>query len=181
LSTVCSAEQRALVSPVLLPYLTDASDWRKTAVAAGAAGYYASPEMIAPLAGLLAHSVLNVRDAAGQSLVKFVETGDDAQRRAVEEALYEALESSDGAWEAGAPVLGALGDVKAVPVLTKILQRGGWRAKTAAASAVALIAEQHEINDKPLSDSLISAAQSDILQLQDAANQALRVLNKEDK
>jgi HEAT repeat protein len=179
LSPVCSPEQRAEVSPILLTLLENPSDWRKTAVAARAAGDYLTPEMIAPLTSLLSHSVLNVREGAGHSLVTIVEAGDEKQRADVEQGLYVAMEENDGTWEFGAPVLGALGDVKAVPVLTKILERGEWRAKLTAANAVARIAEDQKINDKPLADGLIAAAQSEIIQLQDAANQALRVLNKE--
>lgn len=179
LSTICSTEQRAEVSPILLELIEKPSDWRKTAVAARAAGDYLTPEMIAPLTNLLSHSVLNVREGAGHSLVTIVEAGDEKQRAEVEQGLYAAMEANDGTWEFGAPVLGALGDVKAVPVLTKILEKGDWRAKLTAANAVARIAEDQKINDKPLADGLIAAAQSEIIQLQEAANQALRVLNKE--
>jgi len=161
--------------------LQDPSDWRKTAVAARVAGFYATDEMIDPLTALLSHSVLNVREGASNSLVTIVASENKEQVEAVEKALYEALEQSEGTWESGAPVLGALGDPKAVPMLTKILKSNSWRAKVAAANAVSVIADTHQINDKPLADSLISAAQSETLQVQDAANQALRVLNKEEK
>ena len=74
----------------------------------------------------------------------------------------------------------ALEQAKAIRQLTTILERGDWRAQASAAEAVARIAAIHKISDKPLSDALIAAAQSKTLQTQDAANKAVRALNRDD-
>jgi len=178
LHALCPPDQKAVVAQALQPLLAKPDDWHKTAVAARAAGRYAQPQTIGPLTALLGHEVLNVRLNASHSLVQIV-AGDDAALRAeIEKAAYRELEANDRAWEFGAPVLGALKDRRAVPLLTTILQKGDWRAQAAAAAAAAQVASAHPINDKPLSDALIRAGQSEILQVQDAANKALRALNQ---
>lgn len=60
-----------------------------------------------------------------------------------------------------------------------MLQEGDWRAQVTVSSTVQQIATAHKIANKEPSDALIQVAQSDVLQVQDAANQALRVLAKE--
>ena len=45
-------------------------------------------------------------------------------------------------------------------------------------NGVAEIADRNKISDRALSDALIKAAQSDVLQVQDAAKNALRALNQ---
>ena len=44
--------------------------------------------------------------------------------------------------------------------------------------SVAAIAKEHKLENEDLNDALIRAAQSDILQLQEAANGALRAISK---
>jgi HEAT repeat protein len=177
LAPLSSDEQRAKVAGLLQPLLTDPVDWRKTAIAASAVGDYATDENIKPLTLLISHSVLNVRRGASHSLVT-VAKNDKQLREAVEKAVSAELASNRGAWEFGAPVLGALNDPKAVPQLTTILQRGTWLAQVAAANAVAHIAADSKINVKTLSDALIKAGQSDVRQVQQACDDALRALTK---
>ena len=69
-------------------------------------------------------------------------------------------------------------DPKAVPQLTTILQRGTWLAQVAAANAVSQIAADSKISVKALSDALIKAGQSDVRQVQEACDKALRALTK---
>jgi HEAT repeat protein len=178
LSPLCSAKERGAVAPVLQPLLVKTEDWRKTAVAARAIGHYAGTEAVAPLVQLLGHNVLNVREAASHSLVLMVSGENKELRAEVEKAVQPEMEKNERAWECGAPVLGALKQAKAVPVLTTVLQRGDWRAKAAAAKAAEQIAAAEKITDKPLSDALIQAAQSDVVQVHEAANKALRVINQ---
>ena len=179
LSELCTDEERAIVAPILQPLLIRPVDWRKTAVAAEAVGDYAAEDSIEPLTLLLSHSVLNVRRAAGGSLVTAVRSNQDV-RPVVEAAVYAELESNRGAWEFGAPVLGALQDARALPQLTTILKNGPWQAQVTAADAVAEIAGVHKVSDKSLSDALIHAGQSEVLQVQDACDRALRALTKTD-
>jgi HEAT repeat protein len=176
--SLCTDEAKAKVSPVLQPLLTNPVDWRKTAVAARGIGYYATAENVEPLSLLLSHSVINVRQGASHSLVVIVESEDEALREVVEKAVSTELESNRAAWEYGAPVLGALKDVKALPLLTKILKGSSWHAQAAAANAVTSIASANKVNDKALSDALIAAGQSETIQVQDACDRALRALTK---
>lgn len=176
LSGLCTDEQRAVVSPLLRKHIEKTLDWRKSAVAARAAGAYPDVSLVEPLVLVLSHSVINVKDSAAHSLAKFAE-GDDAElREAVNKQTHAELATNELAWEYGARVLGAVGDAKSIPLLTTILQRGHWRAQSNAATAVAAIAKENKINDKALTEALIKVAQSDILQVQDAANLALRNL-----
>jgi HEAT repeat protein len=179
LCPLCSAAERAVVAPLLQPLLDRPDDWRKTAVAARSVGPYATAESVPPLVVLLSHTVLNVREGASHSLAVIASGENGDLRTALDKAIYPELEKNEKAWEFGAHALGALRDAKAVPVLTRILSRGDWRAQGSAALAVAKIAADQKINDKPLSDALIQAAQSEVLQTQDAANKALRVLNQD--
>lgn len=178
LQPLCTAEQSAVVAPAVQKVLVQSVDWRKTAAAARAVGTYAQAETIEPLVLLLGHSVLNVREAASRSLVGVVGGKSNELREAADKLTTAEVARNPAAWEAGAPVLGAVRDRKAIPLLTRVLQQGDWRAQAAAANAVALIAKDQKISDQPLADSLIKAAQSDILQVQEAANGALRVLNQ---
>jgi len=174
---LCSAEDKAEVAPLLQPLLTNPVDWRKTAVAARAVGYYATEDNVEPLTLLLSHSVLNVRQGASHSLVTIVE-GNKSLREVVDKAVFAELEGNRSAWEYGASVLGALKDVKALPLLTKILKGSSWHSQVAAANAVTSIAMANKINDKELSDALIAAGQSETIQVQDACDRALRALTK---
>ena len=178
LSPLCKAEQRTVVAPILMPLLVKPVDWRKTAVAARAVGYYANPDVVEPLTLLLGHSVINVREGASHALVVIAQSGDAQLAKLVDASIYPELEKNTKAWEYGAHVLGALEDRKAAPLLTTILTKGEWHAQAAAAKAVAQIADKNKLSDQALSDALIQAAQSDVLQVQDAANNALRVLNQ---
>ncbi len=158
----------------MLPLLSKPVDWHKTAVAAQSVGQYATADCVEPLVLLLSHSVLNVREGASHSLVVIAERGDEPLTAKVDGAIYSELAGNPRAWEFGAPVFGALEQLKAIRQLTTILERGDWRAQASAAEAVARIAAIHKISDKPLSDALIGAAQSKVLQTQDSANKALR-------
>jgi HEAT repeat protein len=180
LSPVCPPEERAKVAPILQPLLATPVDWRKTAIAARAAGYYSGADAVDPLVKLLSHSVLNVRQGASHGLVAIIDRKDDALRTAVDGQIYSELAGNRRAWEFGSPILGALEDKKAIAQLTKILDEGDWRAQEAAARATARIAAATPINDEALSRALIRAAQSQVVQVQDAANVALRELTKEE-
>jgi HEAT repeat protein len=177
LAPLCEAERRASVPPILQPLLEKPVDWRKTAVAARAIGHYPSEEAVESLSLLLSHSVLNVRDAASQSLALYA--ADDALRDSVQKAAFREVASTRGAWEYGSRVLGALESPEAIPLLIRVLKDGDWHTQVSASNAVAQIATANKIANKELSDTLIQVAQSDVLQVQDAANQALRVLAKE--
>lgn len=180
LSSLCSPEQKSTVTALLVPLLTKTEDWHKSAVAAHAIGSYPSDEVAAPLVRLLSHSVINCRDAASHSLVLLArDAKNEAMRKQIDELLLSELEKNPKAWEYGAPVLGALADKQALPVLTRMIVGTDWRAQAAGARAAAEIADAQKFVDKPLSDALIAAAQSDVLQVQEAANQALRAVNKD--
>ncbi|MFT5522964.1 MAG: HEAT repeat protein [Pirellulaceae bacterium] len=176
--SLCSADAKAEVAPVLQPLLINPVDWRKTAVAARAVGYYATAENVEPLTLLLSHSVINVRQGASHSLVTIANSDDESLSEAVDKAVSAELAGNRSAWEYGAPVLGALKDVKALPLLTKMLQGSSWHAQAAAADAVTAIASTNKVNDKDLSDALIAAGQSETIQVQDACDRALRALTK---
>lgn len=177
LAPLCPPEEKVKVAPVLHPLLTNPVDWRKTAIAARAVGYYAGEAQVEPLTLLLSHSVLNARQGASHGLVTIVEQQENL-RPAVQTALDSELPKNPRAWEFGAPVLGALGDTKALPQLTKMLQGGDWRTQVAAANAAAKLAMGNKINDEALSKALIQAGQSEVLQVQEATDRALRALTK---
>ncbi len=177
LSALAPADEKAKVAPILQPLLTNPVDWRKTAIAAHAAGGYAVAETVKPLSLLLSHSVLNVRQSASHSLVTIVRN-DEELKPDVETKVYAELETNPNAWELGAPVLGALKDTRAVPQLTTILGKGNWHAQVTAANAVTEIAGANKVNDKPLSEALIKAGQSEVTQVQEASDRALRALTK---
>jgi HEAT repeat protein len=179
LAPLCEAERLATVPPILQPLLEKPVDWRKTAVAARAIGHYPSEEAVEALSLLLSHSVLNVRDAASRSLSLYAASPEEALREAVQKASFREVAATRGSWEYGAKVLGALEAPEAIPLLIRILNDGNWHAQVTASEAVAQIAAANKVADKELSDALIRTAQSDVLQVQDAANQALRVLAKE--
>jgi HEAT repeat protein len=179
LAPLCEAERKATVAPILQPLLEKPVDWRKTAVAARAIGHYPSEDAVEALSLLLSHSVLNVRDGASQSLSQYAASDDEALRDAVQKATFREVASTRGAWEFGSKVLGALESPDAIPLLIRVLKEGDWHAQVTASNAVQQIATANKIANKELSDALIQVAQSDILQVQDAANQALRVLAKE--
>ena len=178
LGAVCPEEEAAKVAPLLHTHLENAIDWRKSAIAAGAIGAYANEETVAPLISLLAHDVLNVRQAASQSLVLIAKENDELRPK-VDELLYDRIQDTPDTWQYGAPVLAALGDVKALPLLTRILLGDDWRAQEAAAKAVKDLAANNVINDKALSKALVTASQSRVLQVQRACDLALRELTKQ--
>jgi len=174
----CNDEQRASVAPVLLPLLDDTRDWRKSAIAARNAGYYAGPEAIAPLVKLLSHGVVNVKDGAAYSLSNLAQHEDEDTRAQVQKLLLPELKSTDLSWEYGVRVLGALKKVENIGMVTAILTKGTWRAKEQGAIAAASIASANEVEDAALNAALIRNAQSDIVQVQERSNAALRALAK---
>ena len=178
LAPLCSNEERVAVPPVLQPLLDRPVDWRKTSVAARATAGFASEPAIAPLIKLLSHSVVNVRDAASYSLSAIAASNNDDLRKKTELLLHAEVGSVKGSWQYGARVLGALKNPAAVPLLTAILTDGDWRSQQNAALAVAQIADQNKLEDDTLNQALVKAAQSDVVQVQDAANQALRAVTK---
>ena len=178
LAPLCEAEQKPEVAAALKPLLDQPDDWRKTAVAAKATGYYPLAESVEPLALLLGHSVINVRNAAADALSRYAESENADLVQQVKTATFDELASTPSSWEYGAHVLGALADPEAVPLLLPMLQKGDWRTQQNASLAVAEIAKQHKLGSKELSDTLVRVAQSDVVQVQDAADQALRALAK---
>lgn len=179
LAPLCKPEQKALVTPVLLPLAQKPVDWRKTAVAARALGHYPSAEVVQPLVKLLSHSVINVKDAAADALSEIARDGDEELAGSIQKPLHAEVTASPQAWEYGAVVLGALQDQAGVPLLVTILKQGNWRAQANAAAAAAEIASaDNQLKNQELTDALIKAAQSDVLQVQDAANKALRELKR---
>lgn len=177
LAELCSDEEAAAVPPVLLPLLKQATDWRKSAVAAKASGFYPSSSAVEPLIKLLSHSVINVKNAASHSLSRLVES-DATLKKEIETPLLAEVTKVSASWEYGSRVLGTLQNADAIPVLTTILGKGTWRAQQNAAQAVKQIADVNEVNNEPLNQALIGAAQSEVLQVQDAANEALRAISK---
>ena len=178
LSSLCTAEQRSKVAPILQAWLDSPVDWRKTSIAARSVGPYAQSDSIPALSKLLSHSVINVREASSHSLVEVVQGKNKELIASAEQTVRAAMNANPQTWEYGSPVLGALKQIQDIPLLTKVLVNGQWRAQAAAAKAVKEIVDQHAIKDQALSEALIRAAQSDIIQVQDAANQALRSLTK---
>lgn len=178
LAPLATPEQKVKVAALLLPLLDKPLDWRKTSTAAKAAGWYATPEVVAPLVRLLSHSVINVKAAAGNSLALIARSGPAELKSLVDKQITDELKTAEAAWEYGAPVLGALADAKALPQLTQILGSANWRAQANAALAVAEIAaaQKAPIDNKPLTEALIKVSQSEVVQCQDAANKALREL-----
>jgi HEAT repeat protein len=178
LAPLCTNEERAAVPPILQPLLEKPVDWRKTSVAARAAASFPSDEAIAPLVKLLSHSVLNVRDSASHSLATIAASSNEDLRTKIEPLLHSEVSRSKGSWQYGARVLGALKNPAAVPLLTLILSEGDWRSQQAAALAVAKIADEKKVEDDALNKALVEAAQSEVIQVQDAANKALRAVSK---
>lgn len=180
LAPLATAEQKGKVAALLLPLLDKPLDWRKTSTAARVAGGYATAELIPPLVRLLGHSVINVKDAASQSLATIARSEQAELKTLADKLVAEELKSGEASWEYGARVLGALQDAKALPQLTLILQSANWRAQANASLAVAEIAaaQKAPINDKGLTDALIKVSQSEVVQAQDAANKALRELTR---
>jgi HEAT repeat protein len=178
LAPLCTNEERAAVPPILQPLLDKPVDWRKTSVAARAVASFPSDEAITPLISLLSHSVINVRDASSHSLATIAASGNEELRSKIEPLLHAEVSKSKGSWQYGARVLGALENPKAVPLLTTILTEGDWRSQQAAALAVAQIADEKKVEDDALNKALVEAAQSEVIQVQDAANQALRAVSK---
>jgi len=178
LAPLATPDQKTKVAALLLPLLDKPLDWRKTSTAAKAAGWYANADVVAPLVRLLGHSVINVRDAASHSLVTIARSEQADLKSLTDKLVAAELKAGEASWEAGARVLGAIGDAKALPQLTQILSSANWRAQMNASLAVAEIAaaQKAPINDKALTDALIKVSQSEVLQAQDAANKALREL-----
>jgi HEAT repeat protein len=181
LAKLCPAEQRDKVPPLLIEVIAKPVDWRKAAVAARALGDFPAKEAVEPLTRLLGHNVINVQEAAGKSLAAFAQTKDKELRDLVDKQVFAEVGAKETAWEYGAVVLGALQNKDGVPILTKVLKSGNWRAQVNAADAVVSIAGASAINDKALNDALIEAANSEVKQVQAAANKALRVLAAQTK
>ncbi len=179
LAQLATDEQKSEVAPLLLELLVQPVDWRKTAIAAKASGGYAGEESVKPLVRLLSHSVVNVRSGASQAMVRLA--GDKELKELVATEVHKELKVTERAWEYGAPVLGALLDPAGLELLQTLLAKGDWRVQMNAANAVADIATAHEIKDTKLSDTLIKVAQSRTLQVQDAANKALRNVSRDDE
>ncbi|MDA1017268.1 MAG: HEAT repeat domain-containing protein, partial [Planctomycetota bacterium] len=177
LSPLCTPEERAKVHPILQPLVEKPVDWRKTAIAARAMGYFPSETAIEPLIRLLSHSVLNVRDGAENALSRLVKSEDDWKSK-IEKPLHAELGKTEAAWEYGAKVLGSINDKKAIPLLSPILQSGNWRAQVNAANAVATIAGEVKVEDPDLNAALVRASQSEVVQVQDAVDRALRAVAK---
>ena len=178
LSSLAAEEHRTAVPAAFEAAVGESGRWRKTAVAARAIGYYAGEDFVEPLSLLLSHSVLNVRESASHSLVTMVERKDEKLSASIQSTVIGELESNSSAWQYGAPVLGALEKRDGLPLLTKILADGNWYSVVAAANAVNRIAAVEKVNDKKLSDALIAAGESDIVQVQEACDRALRTLTQ---
>lgn len=179
LALLASEEELASVPPLLQPLLEKPVDWRKTAIAARASAYYPSKDAVQPLIDLLSHSVLNARDASSFALARYARHV-PALKEQMEAPLFAELSETTAAWQYGARVLGALENPAAVPLLTTILTKGDWRSRESAARAVKDIAAVVEIKDDALNEALVAASQSEVVQVQDAANLALRAVAKEE-
>jgi len=179
LSPLADQQQKAAVAAALQELIEQPVDWRKTAIAARAAGYYPSEQAIGPLVKLLSHSVVNVKDAASHSLSRIVSGTNKELAAQVEQPLFAAVAEDKRAWEYGAKVLGATKNGAATDLLLPILKQGNWRAQANAASAVSQIAAANKLETKELSETLIKVAQSDVAQVREAANKALRAIAKE--
>jgi len=180
LAELCKAEEKAKVAPVLNKYIDRTIDWRKSAIAARAAGDYPSAEAIGPLVDLLDHPVVNVKAGAAHSLAQIARGRDAELAKSIHDPVHKKIADNRRAWQHGAIVLGALAQKDAVPLLKAILKGGDWRCQTTAANAVTEITDTVKVEDKELSDLLIRAAQSEVLQVQDAANKALRSLTRKE-
>ena len=178
LAPYCKEEQKPAVAEALKPLLDKPDDWRKTAIAARASGYYPLAESIEPLARLLSHSVVNVKDSASHALSQYAVEDNEELVGQVKTATFDELAGNPSSWQYGARVLGSLEDPEAVPLLIPMLQKGDWRTQESSSKAVAQIAKNHKLGSQELSDTLVKVAQSEIVQVQDAANQALRAIAK---
>ena len=179
LAPLASEEELAAVPPILLPLLDKPVDWRKTAIAAKVSAYYPSDSAVQPLIDLLSHSVLNARDASSFALARYAQQVPELKEK-METPLFAEVSETSASWQYGARVLGALQNPAAVPLLTTILSKGDWRSQESAAKAVKEIAVVADINDEALNEALVAASQSEVVQVQDAANLALRAVAKEE-
>ena len=179
LAPLCKEDEKPQVAEILKPLLEKPDDWRKTAVAARASGYYPLDESVEPLVRLLGHSVINVKDSAADALSQYAENENADLVAHVKQATFDEVGGNPGSWQYGARVLGALEDAEAVPLLGPMLQKGDWRTKVSASYAVAQIAKDNKLGSKQLSDTLVRTAQSEIIQVQESANKALRAIAKE--
>ncbi|MDP6116576.1 MAG: HEAT repeat domain-containing protein [Planctomycetota bacterium] len=180
LSELCEETEKAKVISALQPLIVKIVDWRKTAIAAAALGHYPTPEAVESLVKLLGHSVVNIEQAASGALVAFVNSGDRALKEQVEKALLPVIQSEDATWEYGAPVLGALKTDPTIPLLVTIINKGKWRAQVNAINAVIEIASKIPLKDRAVSDAIIRCSNSRVRQVNDAANQALRMITPEE-
>ncbi len=179
LAAFCKEDEKPQVAAVLKPLLVKPDDWRKTAVAARASGYYPLDESVEPLVRLLGHSVINVKDSAADALARYAVGENNDLTAHVKKATFDELAGNPASWEYGARVLGALEDAEAVPLLVPMLQKGDWRTQVSASEAVAQIAKDNKLGSKELSDTLVRVAQSEVIQVQETANKALRAIAKE--
>jgi hypothetical protein len=90
------------------------------------------------------------------------------------------IQSEDATWEYGAPVLGALKTDPTIPLLVTIINKGKWRAQVNAINAVIEIASKIPLKDRAVSDAIIRCSNSRVRQVNDAANQALRMITPEE-
>ena len=176
LAELCTDDEKAKVSEILIPVIVNPPDWRKAAIAAGVLSGYPDIAAAAPLVKNLSHTVINVQEAASQTLASYAGSKDAELKAHVAQLLYEEIGMNSRSWEYGAPVLGALMDRQAIPFLVMILTKGEWRAQANAASSVSAIAGATRVKDKALRDALIKCSQSNTLQVYNAANKALRIL-----
>jgi HEAT repeat protein len=176
LGKLVSADERAAVVKVLLPLLSNTGDWRKTAVAATASSAYPSNDLVTPLIRLLTHDVVNVQAASSRTLRNFAAGRDETIRSAVHTAIVPVIKANPSCWEYRAQVLGVMPPDSAVPLLITMLTDGEWRTKENAARAVRELAGHNSIRNEALNDVLIKNTQSNIRQVQESANDALRLL-----
>ena len=172
----CEEKDRTAAAQAIATVLQNPRDWRNETIAARAAAVFPSDEVLPPLAAGLTHEVLNVREAASETLATLAREGDSQQVGSVRSAIFREMGSSREAYEYGAMVLGATRDPGVLGLLFRVLESDEPRDRVAAALAVAEIASHNEIPPGPLTEALALLATTDVPEVQVAAQQALDAL-----
>jgi hypothetical protein len=155
--------------------------WRKGLAAARALRVVPCKEGVEPLVKRgLTHPVINVKAAAVDALIQY---GREAELKAeVEKQLLAETKAGRAAWEYGARVFGHLKTRAAVPRLVEMIEaadagKDHWRTLVNACRALGQIGVK---NDKAIA-ALEVCSRNEVLQVQDAADRALRILGTEQK
>jgi len=171
-----SAEQNEKIARMLIPTL-QGEDWRAALAATLALRTVPAKAAVKSLVlSGLGHRVLNVQEAAAGTLTEY---GKHAELKKAIETLLLAQGENPATWEQGAALLGRLKTEGAAPLLLKMIVADGgkdhWRVQVNAARALGQVG----VKNDDVKAALLTCTQSSVVQVRNAANQALRTLWKQ--